>query len=183
MWETQIRFLGWEDPLENGMATHSSILAWRIPWTEAPGGLQSMGLQRGRHSHTQHTRLRLPRCTVGGKRISSDHHYGQFHVFQGSHLCSTKPRLFVGAPKVLSYLVPTSSGLVSSSDHLPYRYGSPDGLTSPHLHAPSSRLSWQLISQLHMVPTFPGNAPLNQPFSKWGLGAPTRGSMKSKLFL
>ena len=38
--------LGWEDPLENGMATHSSILAWRIPWTEEPGKLQSMGSQR-----------------------------------------------------------------------------------------------------------------------------------------
>ena len=36
--------LGWEDPLENGMATHSSILAWEIPWTEGPDGLQSMGL-------------------------------------------------------------------------------------------------------------------------------------------
>ena len=36
---------GWEDPLEKGMATHSSILAWRIPWTEEPGGLQSMGSQ------------------------------------------------------------------------------------------------------------------------------------------
>ena len=39
-----------EDPLEEGMATHSSILAWRIPWTEEPGGLQSVGLQRVRHS-------------------------------------------------------------------------------------------------------------------------------------
>ena len=46
MQETQVRFLGWEDPLEKGMATHSSILAWRIPWTEEPGGLQSMGLQK-----------------------------------------------------------------------------------------------------------------------------------------
>ena len=43
MQETQVRSLGWEDPLEKGMATHSSILAWRIPWTEEPGGLQSMG--------------------------------------------------------------------------------------------------------------------------------------------
>ena len=43
--ETPVRSLGWEDPLEKGMATHSSILAWRIPWTEEPGGLQSMGLQ------------------------------------------------------------------------------------------------------------------------------------------
>ena len=40
--ETWVRSLGWEDPLEEGMATHFSILAWRIPWTEEPGGLQSM---------------------------------------------------------------------------------------------------------------------------------------------
>ena len=44
--ETRVLFLGWEDPLEEEMATHSSILAWRIPWTEKPGGLQSMGSQR-----------------------------------------------------------------------------------------------------------------------------------------
>ena len=43
MQETWVRSLGWEDSLEVGMATHSSILAWRIPWTEEPGGLQSMG--------------------------------------------------------------------------------------------------------------------------------------------
>ena len=49
MWQTQVRSLGWEDPLEKGMATHSSILAWRIPWTEGPGGLQSMGSQRVGH--------------------------------------------------------------------------------------------------------------------------------------
>ena len=48
--ETWVRSLIWEDPLEKGMATHSSILAWRIPWTEEPGRLQSMGLQRVRHS-------------------------------------------------------------------------------------------------------------------------------------
>ena len=46
LWETWVRSLGLEDPLEKGMATHSSILAWRIPWTEEPGGLQSMGSQR-----------------------------------------------------------------------------------------------------------------------------------------
>ena len=45
----QIRFLGWEDPLEKGMGTHSNILAWGIPWTEEPGGLQSMGSKRVRH--------------------------------------------------------------------------------------------------------------------------------------
>ena len=47
--EVLVRSLGGEDPLEEGMAIHSSILAWRIPWTEEPGGLQSMGLQRVRH--------------------------------------------------------------------------------------------------------------------------------------
>ena len=46
MQETQVLSLDWEDLLEKGMATHSSILAWRIPWTEEPGGLQSMGSQR-----------------------------------------------------------------------------------------------------------------------------------------
>ena len=44
--ETWVQSLGWDDPLEEGMATHSTILAWRIPKTEDPGGLQSMGLQR-----------------------------------------------------------------------------------------------------------------------------------------
>ena len=46
MWETQVQTLGWEDPLEKGMAIHSSILAWRIPRTKKPGRLQSMGLQK-----------------------------------------------------------------------------------------------------------------------------------------
>ena len=57
--ETQVRSLGWEDPLEEGMATLSSILAWRIPWTEEPVRLQSMGSQSwtllkqlSRHAHT-----------------------------------------------------------------------------------------------------------------------------------
>ena len=49
MWETSVRSLGWEDPVEKEMATHSSISAWRIPWTEEPGTLQSMGLQRVGH--------------------------------------------------------------------------------------------------------------------------------------
>ena len=50
MQRTQVRSLGGEDPLKKGMATHSSILAWRIPWTEEPDGLQSMGLQRVGHN-------------------------------------------------------------------------------------------------------------------------------------
>ena len=48
MQETQFQSLGWEDPLEKEMATHSSILAWEVPWTEEPGGLQSTGLQKSR---------------------------------------------------------------------------------------------------------------------------------------
>ena len=49
MQETWVQSLGWDDPLEKGMATHSSILAWRIPWTEELGRLESMGLQKVRH--------------------------------------------------------------------------------------------------------------------------------------
>ena len=48
MWETRVQSLGLEDPLEKEMATHSSILAWRIPWTEEPGKLQPIGSQRVR---------------------------------------------------------------------------------------------------------------------------------------
>ena len=49
MWETRVWSLGWEDPLEKEMAIHSSTIAWKIPWVEEPGRLQSMGLQRVRH--------------------------------------------------------------------------------------------------------------------------------------
>ena len=55
MQETQVQSLVWEDPLEKGMATHSSILAWKIPWAEEPGGLQSMELQRAGHSSATNT--------------------------------------------------------------------------------------------------------------------------------
>ena len=48
--ETWVRSLGLEDPLEKGMATHSNVLPWRIPWTEEPGGLQSVGSQRDGHN-------------------------------------------------------------------------------------------------------------------------------------
>ena len=50
MQEMQVQFLGWENAMEMEMATHSSILAWEIPWAERPGGLQSMGSQRVRHN-------------------------------------------------------------------------------------------------------------------------------------
>ena len=58
--ETLVLSLGWEDPLEKEMATHASILAWEIPWTEELGGLQSMGLQRGGYDLvTEHARTRV----------------------------------------------------------------------------------------------------------------------------
>ena len=57
MWNTRARLLDWEDPLEKGMATHSTILAWRIPWTEEPGGLRSTdyGKELDMTEATQHT--------------------------------------------------------------------------------------------------------------------------------
>ena len=69
--ETQVRFLGWEDPLEKEMATHSSNLAWRIPWTEEHGRLQSMGSQRVGHDiftffhRMQHPDILLKRKVSG----------------------------------------------------------------------------------------------------------------------
>ena len=59
--EMWVQSLGWEDPLQKGMATHSSILTWRIPWTEEPGGLQSMGWQRVRHDWATTLSLSLKR--------------------------------------------------------------------------------------------------------------------------
>ena len=60
MWETRVQSLGWEDLLEKGMATHSSILAWRIPWTEKPGGLQSLGSQRVGHDLETLEQIEIP---------------------------------------------------------------------------------------------------------------------------
>ena len=62
--ETWVRFLGWEDPLGKEMATHSSILAWRIPCTEEPGGVHSMGLQRVRHNKMANT------CLIGASQVA-----------------------------------------------------------------------------------------------------------------
>ena len=61
MQETRVRSPDQEEPLEDGVATHSSILAWRIPWTEEPGGLQDMGSQRDR-DETEHSAIR---CQMG----------------------------------------------------------------------------------------------------------------------
>ena len=71
MWETWVRSLGQEDPLEKEMATYSSILAWEIPWTEEPGGLQSVWPQ----SHdlgTQQVQVNIPRSVYPGTRLESE---------------------------------------------------------------------------------------------------------------
>ena len=66
IWDTWVWSLGWEDPLEEGMATHSSILAWRISWTEKSGGLQPIGLQRVRHDWaTELNWTELNWCNMG----------------------------------------------------------------------------------------------------------------------
>ena len=72
MQKAQVQSLSWEDPLEEGMATHSSVLAWRTPWTEEPGGLRSMGSQKPRHnlatntltSLFSHGFININRCAV-----------------------------------------------------------------------------------------------------------------------
>ena len=72
MWEIWVRFLGREDPVEKKMATHSRILAWRIPWTEEPSGLESMATQRVSHDWAANTSLyftSIKKC-LGGKQWS-----------------------------------------------------------------------------------------------------------------
>ena len=64
MWETWVWSLGWEDPLEKEMATHSSTFAWKIPWTEEPGRLQSMGSQRVGHDWATSLHLTKQIATV-----------------------------------------------------------------------------------------------------------------------
>ena len=71
MQETRVRSLVQEDALEEEMATHSRILAWEIPWTEEPGGLQSMGSQRVGHDSDQTTL----RCIVGISLVEFSHHF------------------------------------------------------------------------------------------------------------
>ena len=65
----RVQSLGQEDPMEKRMATHSSILAWKIPWTEEPGRLQSMGLQRVRHDLVTNTFTALMSCISGNKKL------------------------------------------------------------------------------------------------------------------
>ena len=77
MWETQVRSLGQKDPLEKGMATHSRFLAWRILWTEEPGGPRSMGLQAVRHDWVPNT-FALPSVPWACSSHCSDHCLNEF---------------------------------------------------------------------------------------------------------
>ena len=83
MKEIQVQSPGWKDPLEEEMATHSSILAWRIPWTEQPGGLQSMGSQRVRHDWAANTSTFIYMCVcvcVLKTERESKHSKGQKNI-------------------------------------------------------------------------------------------------------
>ena len=90
MQEMRVQSLGWEDPLEEEVATSSSILAWKIPGTEEPGGLQSMGLQRagpGEHAHTHSVSITLPDRSCphftdeanSGSKVAQWNKFGLFH--------------------------------------------------------------------------------------------------------
>ena len=74
-WETWVQSLGWEDPLEKQMATHSSILAWKIPWMEEPGRLQSMGSQRVRHDRAASLHQKINSMRSGTQLSYSPLHF------------------------------------------------------------------------------------------------------------
>ena len=108
MQETQVQSLGWEDPLEKEMATHSSILAWRIPWTEDPDRLQSMGSPRvGDRTEQLHFHLLLQKSSKILLCISLE-------VEPGS--CPKATLLFFDCSSLVCILIPS---LISSSLNLP----------------------------------------------------------------
>ena len=102
VWEIWVWSLDWDDPLEEDMATHSNILAWRIPWTEEPGGLQSMGSQRVRHDWvTKHSTRDTGSIPGSGRSPGGGHGY-PFHYsclenpmdrgtsWATAHVCTTE---------------------------------------------------------------------------------------------
>ena len=98
MRKTQVQSLGWEDPLEKEMETHSSILAWRIPWTEEPGGLQSRGSQRVGHDLVTNTHThQLVQCLILGT-VSCFH---QESILQRqANILSDEPHSINGYPRL-----------------------------------------------------------------------------------
>ena len=87
MQETRVQSLGWEDPLEKGMAIHSSILAWRIPWREKPGRLQFMGSQRVRHGWVINTHTHKSGQNTGGKSLGEIQKFLLYQWVRSSHRC------------------------------------------------------------------------------------------------
>ena len=107
MQKTWVRSLGREDPLQKRMATHSTIVAWRIPWTEKPGGLQSTGLQRVRHnwvtnSFTFHCELHYPTPQMWGVIITQQADAGKITVLVSNRIVSSL------LSNLLPHLVPSS---------------------------------------------------------------------------
>ena len=98
MWETWVQSLGWEDPLEEGMASHFSILAWRILWTEEPGGLQSMRSQRVAHDWSNWVYIRVCVCMC----VCRVWYYPQFQASsRGVQTCSPQKRGDYYMPKTV----------------------------------------------------------------------------------
>ena len=102
MQETWVWSLGWEDPLENRTAIHTSILAWRIPWTEEPGGLQSMGLQRVWHDWEN-----FPFTSVSGSKQN---------CAEGTEISHVQPTPMEACPPLLQYPANFETRQVNFSD-------------------------------------------------------------------
>ena len=103
----RVQSLDWEDPLEEGMATHSSILAWRIPWTEEPGGLQSIGSQRVGHNWSNLTYTQRNECCssdLGRRRfVLEDHNALSFSAEMSSVKLQWQ---YYRCPRVVNKVVP-----------------------------------------------------------------------------
>ena len=102
MQETWVWSLGWEDPLEKGMASHFSILAWRIPWTEEPGGLQFMGSQRVRHNWATNMSTLLHHWVWYSRKSRLGVQSPELGFFLFHHMSSLAPS------SILSVLLPSS---------------------------------------------------------------------------
>ena len=137
MWETQVRSLGREDPLEKEMATHSSTIAWKIPWTAEPGRLQSMGLQRVRHDWATRlvgighspgeTRCKLPEFSRSGVIWDALNFSGKEFLWQGTWNVVNQgkvtgdlvPRVFTGD---WSHMLPLAWHIPKSDSQKQNRY-------------------------------------------------------------
>ena len=129
MQKTQVQSLGWEDPLEKRMVTHSSILAWKIPWTKEPGGLQSIDLRKVRHDSVTNTFhfLFFSLCVAVVQSLS----YVLLFVTAWTTACQTSLSFTIS----WSWLKLMSTELVMPSNHLILCY-----ILLPHSIFPSIRV-------------------------------------------